>query len=240
MDKPATPSGPSRAFDAAPLAPRWHTAALIALYLSVALAGTLLERRGVAVRARSPSMGRVTAAYLPFVVVQWSLALYVSRVGRPRSALRALVGARWHSASRVVVDLALAALTWASIKSVELVSSHLSASATPQSVVSFLPHSVSERLAWVVVSVSAGFCEELVFRGYLQTQLAAFTGRVWAATLLQAALFALAHGEQGAAAMARAFCYGVLLGALARWRRSLAPGIVAHTWTDLASGLLRA
>jgi hypothetical protein len=39
--------------------------------------------------------------------------------------------------------------------------------------------------------------------------------------------------------MARIALYGVGFGALARWRRSLAPGIVCHVWTDLASGLLR-
>ena len=52
-------------------------------------------------------------------------------------------------------------------------------------------------------------------------------------------MFGLAHGEQGASAAARAALYGAGLGALARWRRSLAPGIVCHVWTDLASGLLR-
>ncbi|MFO0648588.1 MAG: CPBP family intramembrane glutamic endopeptidase [Polyangiales bacterium] len=239
MHTPGTTADPTRTFEGVPVAPRWHTGALVALYLSVALAGALLERRGVALRAASASVGRVMAQYLPLVVVQWSLALYVARVGRPRSALFALLGTPWRSLSRALADLALAALAWAFITGVELASSRLFASVTPPWVVSVLPHSATERLMWAVVSVSAGFCEELVFRGYLQTQLAAFTGRAWLAVLLQSALFAIAHGEQGEAAMARAALYGVLFGALARWRRSLAPGIVAHVWTDLASGLLR-
>ncbi|WP_437760941.1 CPBP family intramembrane glutamic endopeptidase [Sorangium sp. So ce1389] len=57
---------------------------------------------------------------------------------------------------------------------------------------------------------------------------------------MQAALFGLAHGEQGWGAMARIAAYGLAFGALARWRQSLWPGILCHAWTNLASGLLHA
>jgi hypothetical protein len=86
--------------------------------------------------------------------------------------------------------------------------------------------------------VTVGVCEEVVYRGYLQTQLAAFTGRAGLAVVLQAALFGMAHGEQGLAVVVRFTLYGVVFGALARWRRSLLPGIAAHIGIDLASGLL--
>ncbi len=39
--------------------------------------------------------------------------------------------------------------------------------------------------------------------------------------------------------MIRLAAYGLALGALARWRRSLLPGILCHVAIDLASGLLR-
>ncbi len=92
---------------------------------------------------------------------------------------------------------------------------------------------------WAAVAVSVGFCEEVVFRGYLQRQFEGFWGKPWLAVGLQALLFGVAHGEQGASAVARAALYGVGFGALARWRRSLLPGVLCHAWTDLASGLLR-
>jgi len=58
--------------------------------------------------------------YLPLLVVQWGIALYVCRVGRARNVLGDLLGARWTSVGRAVGDVALAAGGWVAIKAVEL------------------------------------------------------------------------------------------------------------------------
>jgi hypothetical protein len=55
----------------------------------------------------------------------------------------------------------------------------------------------SEIFLWLLVSLSAGFCEELVFRGYLQRQFHAATGNVVVAVALQAIVFGLVHTYQG-------------------------------------------
>jgi len=221
------------------LAPRWHTAALVGLYLAVAATGAALQRLGAPPVAVPSGGGRVVAMYLPLLVVQWGIALYVCRVGRARNALATLLGLRWTSIDRAVGDVALAAVGWVAIKAVALAWARTFASGVAPAVTALLPQSLPERLMWAVVAVSVGFCEEVVFRGYLQRQFEGFWGRPWLAVGLQAALFGVAHGEQGVQAMARAALYGVGFGALARWRRSLVPGILCHAWTDLASGLLR-
>ena len=77
-----------------------------------------------------------------------------------------------------------------------------------------------------------------MYRGYLQTQLTALTGRLSLGILLQSVLFGIAHLEQGGVAGARFAFYGCVFGGLARWRRTLYPGIIAHIAIDLASGLL--
>jgi membrane protease YdiL (CAAX protease family) len=102
-----------------------------------------------------------------------------------------------------------------------------------------LPRDTLERIAWCVVALSVGFCEEVVYRGYLQKQLAALSGRVTLGLALQAALFGIAHLEQGFGAAGRVGLYGVGLGALALFRGSLVPGIIAHVAIDLAVGLTR-
>jgi uncharacterized protein len=221
-----------------PLAPRWHTAALIALVVSVAVVGALLTGQPGA-QAPTTAGSRLLGVYAPLVIVQWSLVFYVCRVGRSRSALPALLGARWSTPGRAFADLSLALAGWLILLGSELAWAHFSAARAPAAVVAMLPHTPLERLAWVVVAASAGFGEEVVYRGYLQTQLTAFTGRAGLAIALQALLFGLAHGEQGASTAARFAVYGLAFGALARWRRSLLPGIVCHVWTDIASGLLR-
>jgi membrane protease YdiL (CAAX protease family) len=102
-----------------------------------------------------------------------------------------------------------------------------------------LPSTEAERLTWLVVAVSVGFCEEVVYRGYLQTQLAAFTRSRTLGVALQAALFGIAHLEQGPASALRIGAYGLVLGVLASARGSLLPGMLCHIGIDLASGLLR-
>ncbi len=172
--------------------------------------------------------------YLPLGIVSLGLTLYVCRVGRPHNALGSLLGRGWDSAARASADLAAAVATWFVIEAVESVA----ATWRNAAVGALLPGTPAERVAWVLVAVTVGFCEEVIYRGYLQTQLTAFTGRASVAVVLQAVLFGIAHGDQGLAVVVRFALYGVLFGALARWRRSLIPGIAAHVGLDLASGLL--
>jgi membrane protease YdiL (CAAX protease family) len=233
------PPNSSAPRDASSLAPPWHTAALIAVICAVATTGALLTSRGGRPPQLANPSSRIAAVYLPMVVVQWSLAIYVCRVGRPRSALRCLLGKTWRTFGRAFTDLALALSGWLFVKAVELAWIRLFGLHDGTAVLAMLPRSSSERVAWVAVSASAGFCEELVYRGYLQTQLTAFTGRPAVAIAIQAALFAIAHGDQGSGAVARLSLYGLAFGVVAWWRRSLVAGIICHVWTDVASGLLQ-
>jgi membrane protease YdiL (CAAX protease family) len=98
---------------------------------------------------------------------------------------------------------------------------------------SLLPKRALEAAVWILVALSAGFCEELVFRGYFQRQFHAFTGSLPAAIALQAFVFGFAHFYEGTWAVTKIVLYGGLFGALAAWRRSLRPGMIAHAWSDL-------
>jgi membrane protease YdiL (CAAX protease family) len=59
-----------------------------------------------------------------------------------------------------------------------------------------LPRGVIESLLWLALSAS-GFCEEIVYRGYLQRQLRAFTGSGALAVFGQALVFGVGHAYQG-------------------------------------------
>lgn len=198
-----------------------------------AVTGALLARGDGAMTSPS-TRPLVAGVYLPLLLVNGGLTFYVCRVGRARSALRSLLGRGWDSVGRVCADLALASAAWFLIEVVE------AAFATQRNTVALalLPHTVAERAIWILVATTVAFCEEVVYRGYLQTQLTAFTRRASVAVVLQAFLFGMAHGEQGLAVALRFAVYGVMFGALARWRRSLFPGIACHVGIDVASGLL--
>ena len=205
--------------------------------LAVAATGTWLSRQGGPVAA--PATGSpLVALYLPMMVVQWGLTLYVCRIGRHRNALPQLIGRRsTRHLGPVMLDVSLAALVWVLIEASEAaVGRH--GRARSAAALAMLPHTGLERATWVLVAASAGFCEELVYRGYLQTQLTAFTGRASFGIVLQAILFGMAHLEQGHVPAMRFAAYGCAFGVLARWRRSLLPGIACHIGIDLASGLL--
>jgi membrane protease YdiL (CAAX protease family) len=219
------------------VAPRWHTALLVCLMLSVAFAGALLTVRGASMTAPADARTRLFGAYLPMIAVQWGLLFYVCRVGRKRSALHALLGQGWGDGRRALADVGLAGICGVVIVGLELAFSRLFAVGRNASLGALLPHTANERLFWMAVAVSAGFCEEVVYRGYLQRQFAAFTSSPAAAIALSAALFGIAHGEQGLSAMLRVFVHGLVFGVCAEWRRSLLPGILCHVAIDLASGL---
>ena len=236
-----TPSSSRPEAQHTPLAPRWHTALLVALQLAVAVTGTWLERGGSPSSARSapaPTASRIFAQYLPLLIVNWSLVVYCCRLFRGQNALPALLGVRWHGLRRACADLALALGAAFVIVGIELISRQRFPMGRIAAVAALLPSTHAERLAWTVVAVSVGFCEEVVYRGYLQTQLGAFLRHPALGVALQAALFGIAHLNQGPRSALTIALHGLVFGVLAHFRRSLLPGIACHIGLDLASGLL--
>ncbi len=93
-------------------------------------------------------------------------------------------------------------------------------------------------MVWFCSSATAGFCEEIIFRGYLQRQFAALTRSTLAGVLLSAIVFGASHGYEGAARMLLIGIFGLMFGLLAWWRKSLRPGMIAHAWHDALSGAI--
>jgi membrane protease YdiL (CAAX protease family) len=89
----------------------------------------------------------------------------------------------------------------------------------------------------VLLAVCAGFCEEIIFRGYLQRQFTAWTGNVWAGVVLQAIVFGAGHIYQGYKGVIVISVYGAMFGVLAALRKSLRPGIMQHCAQDSFSGI---
>ena len=105
------------------------------------------------------------------------------------------------------------------------------------SIETYLPQRAVEILLWIGVSISAGICEEFVFRGYFQKQFEAFAHTRWIGLILQAVLFGISHGYQGVQACMQIAVFGGLYGLLALWRKSLRPGMIAHAGSNILSGI---
>jgi membrane protease YdiL (CAAX protease family) len=100
-----------------------------------------------------------------------------------------------------------------------------------------LPHTMKERRAFDAVSVTAGVCEEVVYRGYLIAYLTALLGApFWVAAVLSSLVFGIAHSYQGPAGIPRTAAAGGLLALLYGLTGSLWAPIVVHVVLDITSG----
>jgi len=222
-----------------PVASWRHTVTLLAVFAAVTVLGALFQHRSAA----APVSGHpnVIPIYAQLFVMEWALFFFVWKRGLASTGttLRELIGGHWDSPRAVVIDLALAAALLGAWKLAVPLLNRLIGHDHAVSIVAYLPRGAVECVLWVALSLSAGFCEELVFRGYFQRQIAAWTGSQAIAVLLQGVLFGILHGYQGVAASARIACFGALYGAVALWKKNLRPGMLAHATTDILSGILR-
>lgn len=100
-----------------------------------------------------------------------------------------------------------------------------------------LPRSRGE-LAWFYgLSVTAGLCEELLYRGYLIWFLTHWLG-LFPAVGVAGLLFGLAHAYQGPRGMALTAGVGLFLGGIYLVTGSLYVGMVVHALMDVHSGHL--
>ena len=100
-----------------------------------------------------------------------------------------------------------------------------------------VPQTPAEYRLFVPLCFTAGFCEELLFRGYLVWVLQAWIG-LWPAAVASMVVFGLAHAYQGRQFGVRAFFAGAGIGVLAIATGSLLPGMVLHALIDLGSGYI--
>jgi membrane protease YdiL (CAAX protease family) len=182
--------------------------------------------------------------YLTAMAVDWALLYYCwGAVHHHGGGLATLSGGRWTSWKSFTIDLGIAVPFWllweGTAYGVHWLLSRATGSGGAKTVDSLLPQSLSEILLWVAVSVTAGICEELAFRGFLQQQFHALSGNIVVAVLAQGLVFGLFHSYQGWRNVVVISVLGALYGALAAWRRNVRANIVAHAWGDVWEGWLK-
>ena len=105
-------------------------------------------------------------------------------------------------------------------------------------VLAMLPRTPVEFVAWFCVSLTAGICEELIFRGYLLQQLTAWTKRPLLAVLLTALLFGSVHLYEGVGAILPLAALGCVYGLVVHYSKGdLRAVIVAHTLQDFLTAV---
>jgi hypothetical protein len=164
----------------------------------------------------------------------WLLGLKLT--GTP---VREIIGGRWATLRDFFHDIGVALVFWLIVGAVLIVLNKILGENTSlRALQPLLPQGPAETAVWVCLCAVAGFCEEFIFRGYLQRQFLALTGRYEWAIALQALVFGAAHGYQGYRGMITIAIYGGLFGILALRQKSLRPGMMQHAGQDTFSGIV--
>lgn len=217
-----------------PIASPWHTAVILIAILALAYRGYL---QAAAQRAIiHPDRIKM---YERTILLEWlTLAVVLAGLWLHGSHPLAVLGERWRSAQEFFRDLGIGLLFLVvTIVFTSTLGAH--GSAADRATQFLLPETRPEMALWLVLSLTAGICEEAVYRGYLQKQFIALTKTVPVGIILSALVFGLAHSYQGFRRALTIAGMGAMAGALAYWRRSLRPGMIAHVVQDLLGAFIR-
>ena len=218
----------------ATVAPAWHTVVLIVVIAAWAGLGYFGTHR-------PPSQQQPNRLFTYIVTAgwEWLVVGYIAWGVRSHGIrFRELLGNRWKSFMDFLKDFGIAVGFWIlALVVLGFVNFEFLHIKPPHSVQLITPQTALEMVAWVLVCLTAGFCEETIFRGYLQRQFIAWTGNVTAGVVLSAILFGTAHIYQGVRPVILIIVFGLLFGILAEFRRSLLPGMMTHAWQDTIAGL---
>ncbi|MDB5707406.1 MAG: Abortive infection protein [Sphingomonas bacterium] len=224
--------------DIAIVASRRHTIILCAIVLAIAAAGYAATLQPPGGGSHGTAAPGGMALYLPLLIVEWGFFLY-ARAGlrRQGTSIARVISARPLTGRAWLIDIALGAGLFAVLLGVEWLLDLGLGSADNAGAEPLLVRRAIDIPLWIMLSMSAGFVEEFVFRGYLQRQFGALLRCPWCGVVAQALLFGLAHGYQGPLLVVRIAVLGLVFGMAAKTRQSLVPGSIAHAAMDVAGGL---
>jgi membrane protease YdiL (CAAX protease family) len=99
-----------------------------------------------------------------------------------------------------------------------------------------LPQSTVEMLPYLALAITAGLCEEFLYRGFAMAVLLHVGLQAWAVVLLTSVLFGLAHSYQGRGGIVMTLLIGLVLGTSRIAYDSLVPAIFWHSAVDVVAG----
>jgi CAAX protease family protein len=221
-----------------PIASTRHFVMMLLIQLALVGLGFWLQQRPGSDTV-IPQKRNVLPLYLSVIALVWGLVATIRGAANDRGiSLREVIGGRWSNWKEVARDVLICIPFLFVWEGSARLMHRLLGPDQAKSIGSLLPQSTVEVILWIAVSITAGICEEIVFRGYFQKQFAAYTSSVTAGVMLQAVVFGLGHSYQGAKQVVLIAVLGALYGWFAAWRRSLRPNMIAHAWTDIWSGWL--
>jgi membrane protease YdiL (CAAX protease family) len=100
-----------------------------------------------------------------------------------------------------------------------------------------LPQSATERLPFSALAITAGCCEEFLYRGFAMAAFARAGFPIWASVVVSSVLFGAAHLYQGRGGLIGTGILGLLFGAFRAYTGSLLPVAAWHAAVDIVAGI---
>ena len=100
-----------------------------------------------------------------------------------------------------------------------------------------LPQSGRELIPFLGLALTAGICEEFVYRGFAMAAFARAGFPIWAAVVVSSILFGAAHLYQGRGGAIGTSLLGLLFGTFRSILGSLIPVVAWHAAVDVVAGI---
>ena len=187
---------------------------------------------------------RAARMYRRSITTQWVLvaagiALWMVK-DKDWAPLRLSPPDRWRLWLAIVLVLLLAALQ--AVQALKVLRStqlreHVREMLTKSEMADLLPHTRQEFKVFIAASITAGICEEFLFRGFFIVILAPVLGW-WPSAGLALLIFGALHAYQGRSGVVRTALVGALMTLVLVATQSLVTAMVLHALLDGGSGLV--
>jgi membrane protease YdiL (CAAX protease family) len=220
------------------VAPLWHTGLLVLLIFVWTGVSEIGSKVGGVPRAGTLAQNR-DLLYLLALGIEWGAFGFVYAGLHLRgTTLATLIGKRWQDSSEMIRDVVLGIGAALSIFCLTALLIFLFGP-FDRVAVDIYPKTAVQFYFFLLMLVSGGFTEEVIFRGYFLKQLAYLFKNELLAISLQAVLFSLAHGlDESIAGMCTKLFTGFVFGYIASRRKSLLPAVVGHCGLNAAAAIL--
>lgn len=136
----------------------------------------------------------------------------------------------------VLGTLVLASLHWINFRrmgrSLDKLPARVRAMATR-----ILPQSESERVPFFALAITAGCCEEFLYRGFAMAAFLRAGFPIWASVVVSSVLFGAAHLYQGRGGLIGTGILGLLFGVFRAFTGSIIPVVAWHAAVDVVAGI---
>jgi uncharacterized protein len=215
------------------------------IWLIFLVLGLILPWRGRVRMKKLLAMPHVStverlALYASTIAFQWFAVAVVTWRAWAHGFTASQLGLTIHDRSRILVAsivgaATIAALQWLNLRRVGRIP--VEARGSLQALAErILPQSTVELLPYLALAITAGICEEFLYRGFAMAVLVHIGLQAWAVVLISSVLFGLAHSYQGRGGIVMTLLIGTILGTSRIAYDSLVPAIFWHSAVDVVAG----